>query len=267
MKKNNDPFIRLRIITASITLAIIFGAWLLYGYNFLKTNPAKILNKLSNEEKDNIDRLFNEIDLKKEQGYTINIDDKDKLYLYYTPQELYIYNNKEYYSHKLNLDSKSYKKILESLIDSFTHNYKILDKTKKQDNKKDYYIYTYSLNEISPLINTLKTNKEFTDIIKKLNIKDINKYNKNSIGLNIITQGKKRNIIYYNLKIDNLFDIYKEKNYLSGFFLNYSFTYNKNLIIYTENNEYYLNIEKNNTKFKKTNYKKTKLKKILSIIK
>ena len=68
MKKNNDPFIRLRIITASITLAIIFGAWLLYGYNFLKTNPAKILNKLSNEEKDNIDRLFNEIDLKKEQG-------------------------------------------------------------------------------------------------------------------------------------------------------------------------------------------------------
>ena len=133
MKKNNDPFIRLRIITASITLAIIFGAWLLYGYNFLKTNPAKILNKLSNAEKDNIDRLFNEIDLKKEQGYTINIDDKDKLYLYYTPQEFYIYNNKEYYSHKLNLDSKSYKKILESLIDSFTHNYKILDKTKKQD--------------------------------------------------------------------------------------------------------------------------------------
>lgn len=269
MKTNNDPFMRLRIIFASLVLTIILGAWLIYGYSFLKTNPAKILTNLSEIEKENINNYFNKLDLTTENNYTISLNNDKLLYLYSNPKEkkIYLYNDKEYYS--IEYDSDTYKSLIYSFIDSITHNYKILDKTKKKDDKKDYYIYSYSLNELYPLIKTLKTDKRFIEPLKSFKIDDkiINRYNSNSIGLNIITKGSKRDIVYYNIKIDNLFDIYKEGDYINGFFLNYSFTYNKKLIIYTENNEYNVKINKNNNKFDINNYKKSSFKNIISIIK
>ena len=62
-------------------------------------------------------------------------------------------------------------------------------------------------------------------------------------------------------------NIYKDDNYISGFFLDYGFTYDKDLIIYTEDSEYKAVITKNKDKFNVNNYEPTTLKDLLSIIK
>ena len=261
---------KLRIIIASIVLVIILGSWLIYGYIFVNTNPAKILTKLSSKEKDNITNYLDKLDLSKDSYYTITLAKDKNLYLYYNSKDnkLYLYNDKEYCSFNISKDINTYKSITNSLFDSFTHNYKILDKTKKRDSKKNYYVYSYSLNELYPLIKTLKTDKTFIDSLKSINLdsNSLDNYKSNAIGLNIIAKGSKRDIVYFNLKIDNIFDIYKEGDYISGFFLDYSFTYDKELILYTEKNEYHVTITKNNNKFSITNYKNSSLKEILSII-
>lgn len=281
MKKTKDPFIKIRIILASIFLTIILGGWIIYGYTFIKTNPAKILTKLSNIEKQNINNNIDNIDFKSEKNYTISLNN-DKyinLYINLPKNKLYLYNDKEYYNllkdYNLSTNSKDYKNIFNSLIDSLTLNYKILDKNKKKDDKKGYYIYSYSLNELHPITNTLKTDKTFIDSLKKsFKLSDnkilelLNKYNDSSIGLNIVTEGKNRNIVYYNLKIDNLFSFYKENNYITGFFLDYGFTYDKNLTIYTEENEYQATIKENKEEFIISNYtENTSLEEVLAIIK
>ncbi len=278
MKKTNDPFMKLRIIIASGILVIILGGWVLYGYIFLKTNPAKILTNLSETEKENINNFFSAEEQNKEKNIDIILDNDKTIHIYSNIPEgkLYIYNDKEYYS-LINSDTKTkpqvYKDIIYSLIDSFTYNYKILDVSKKRDDKKGYYIYSFSLNELYPLLNTLKTDKVFIDSLKnsfKLSDKNIaeslDKYNDSAIGLNIVTKGRKRDIVYYNLKIDNLFDIYKEGDYISGFFLDYGFTYDNSLIVYTEDNEYHAVIQENNNTFNIENYKESTLEQVLSII-
>ena len=73
MKKTKDPFIKIRIILASIFLTIILGGWIIYGYTFIKTNPAKILTKLSNIEKQNINNNIDNIDFKSEKNSKDNI--------------------------------------------------------------------------------------------------------------------------------------------------------------------------------------------------
>ena len=279
MKNTNDPFMKLRIIIASIVLILILGGWAIYGYNFLNTSPIKILNKLSKIEKERINNYIDSINFNKENKYTIKISNNKNLYFYSNPKEnkILLYNDNKYYNfinnNKMSTDSKDYKNILNSLINSFTLNYKLLDITKKKDDNKKYYIYSYSLNQLSPLTSTLKTDKVFIDSLKKsfnYNNKNIyqtlDKYSESSIGLNIITKGSKREIVYYNLKIDNLFDIYKNKDYISGYFLKYGFTYDKDLIIYTENNEYHAKIEKNNNSFDINKYQESSLEEVLSII-
>ena len=82
MKKNNDPFMKLRIIIASIVLTIILGGWGVYGFVFLNTNPAKILTKLSKIEKEQINDFLNKTNLKEEKNYIITLDKDKKLYLY-----------------------------------------------------------------------------------------------------------------------------------------------------------------------------------------
>ena len=157
MKKTNDPFMKLRIIIASGILVIILGGWVLYGYIFLKTNPAKILTNLSETEKENINNFFSAEEQNKEKNIDIIIDNDKTIHIYSNIPEgkLYIYNDKEYYS-LINSDTKTkpqvYKDIIYSLIDSFTYNYKILDVSKKRDDKKGYYIYSFSLNELYPLL-------------------------------------------------------------------------------------------------------------------
>ena len=240
MKKTKDPFIKIRIILASIFLTIILGGWIIYGYTFIKTNPAKILTKLSNIEKQNINNNIDNIDFKSEKNYTISLNN-DKyinLYINLPKNKLYLYNDKEYYNllkdYNLSTNSKDYKNIFNSLIDSLT-------------------------------LNSLKKSFKLSD--NKI-LELLNKYNDSSIGLNIVTEGKNRNIVYYNLKIDNLFSFYKENNYITGFFLDYGFTYDKNLTIYTEENEYQATIKENKEEFNISNYtENTSLEKVLAIIK
>ena len=72
----------------------------------------------------------------------------------------------------------------------------------------------------------------------------LDKYNNNSFGLSIITKGRERKTVYYNLKADNLFNISKEDSYISGFIHNIGFSYDNRLSIYTEDNEYITKEEK-----------------------
>ena len=258
---NNDPFMKYRIVISSFALLIIIAGWVIYGIKTSYSNPNRVLIKLFNNEKDDISKRINKMDFK----YYLNSKINSKYYIKKDNDKLYIYNDKEYndisksldkYKIKINdnlYNNKYYQVVIDSFISAITRNYKLLDYRVLKDNKKHYYIYNYSLSSMEPIILTLMSNKEFTDNVNELlsiNNKELKELlyliKDNSFGISIITKGSKRDIVYYNIKIDSVLSIIKQDDFISGFFLKQGFSYkDKKLTIHTDDNDYVVTFDKN----------------------
>ncbi len=265
MKKNTtDPFMKYRIIISTCALLIIMAGWVIYGIKASYSNPNRVLVKLLNNEKEDLNKRINKIDLKYYLNSKISTGDSS-YYIKKDKDKLYLYNNNEYHDLSKDLGNYNikisdslykndhYKVIINSFISAITRNYKLLDYRVLKDNKKHYYVYNFSLSSLEPIILTMIGNKEFTD-----NMNDLFGLNKDELknllysikdktfGISIITKGYKRDIVYYNIKIESVLSIIKQDDYINGFIFEKGFTYkDKKLTIHTEKNDYDIKINKN----------------------
>lgn len=280
MKKDNNMFLKTRIIFSSIILGIILIGWSIYGINLAYSNPNMILKKMINDEYQTITKEIDKWNIKD----PINLELKENIYLYLNPSnnEYYLYNKEIYFditnylkvnnitlNNKETTNKENYKSLLKSINSVILDNYKLLEKSNKKDNDKKKYQFIYTINNLAPIITSLKTNKDFINTINKLtnlSTKEINnkldELNNNNFGISILTEGLKKDITSYSIRIDNFITFNKNKKYISGFFLDYSYIYQDDtLSINDEYNTY--NINQIDNKFKKDNLSEGKWDNIL----
>ncbi len=265
-RRDKDPFMKLRIIISSGALILILGGWIIYGIGVSFSNPNKVLLNLAIEQKEEIGSKIQKVKIDNIKNTKISFNKKNDSYIKYDDKKLYLIKDDYYFNVSSYLDkygiktsdelfnNKRYSKILDSFVESIAHNYSILDSNVKKDKEKKYYVYSYSLTNLKPIILTLKGDKNFVKNATKLlgmSEKDLfklmDKYEKNYLGINVVTKNYRREVVYYTIKIENLFSINKQDDLISGFILGKGFEWNNNkLTIYTEDNEYKVNISKEN---------------------
>ncbi len=285
MKKiDKDPLLKARIVISSIVLSIFIIGWIIYGINITRSNPNLVLRKYLTTQEENISDYLekNKYDLSSPLIFLLDKDDNPvHFYIDLKNQELYIYNNENYFDVSNYLNTKgmtiNYKELtnnnlltlIKCIKNAIINNYKILDTTTLKDKNNNYYIYHYTLNELSPLLSTLKTDDLFKKTINKIlgtNNEDLNsildRIADKAFGISIGTKGSKRKVVDHSIRINGILTVKAKDNSISGFLGNYGFIYNKDLIISNEKGDY--KIIKDNTSFNKDELVEGKLDNILN---
>ena len=259
---------KIRIVTSGIVLSLIVGGWIFYGVNTYKASKSVILKKVAKEIENDVDDHLNDLNFnsKGSLSYNYKINDVDKVIGIYSNidnNELYLFNDKEYYDiteelNNLNITLKAnnlfnknyYKTLVKDVLDAVKKNEQNIVMTRKVDTDERKYIYSYSIDSLSPIIESLKTNQEFINTLNETyqtktedTLKILNKMNGKRLSLSTFVTGKKYDIVSYSIKIDNLLTLKVSDDFISGFFMDVGFFYDNALTLLTE--DYQLDLTKN----------------------
>ena len=225
--KDETKMLRIRIIVSSILLIGFIVGWVLYGLSVYRSNPKNILAKFYKQDID--------IDIKIDNNINYTLGDTD-IGLYNKDDKLYIYGNNKYIdlseyfkdnglnvNYKELFDRDNNKKLIKGIREIILDRYDYVDNRNNYLEKSDLYVYNYTFNT-SYLILSMSGDKDIMDILNKMFnadndtiIKFLQKYNDKRIEYVVFTKGKKRNIEYYSIKVDDLFSIYKKGDFVTGF--------------------------------------------------
>ena len=261
-KAKYDPFMKLRIVISTTALLIIIGGWLIFGVRASYSHPNRVLIKLAINQKKEFADLMKKTDLNNYVNTKVSFN-KDSIYINRDKEKLYLINNNSYYDIskylskygiKVNnnmFNSDNYEIIMNSFIDSITHNYKLFDSKLLKDTGKEYFVYSFTLSNMKPIVLSLGGDKSFmTSITKTLGCKQedakkiLDLFNDRALGINIVTKGKRRKISYYTINIDGILNITFKESFINGYILNNSFSISDKFVIYTENDYYDINFKK-----------------------
>ncbi len=229
-KKQNAKAFKIRIIVSSILLVLFIIGWIIYGLSLLRTNDKTILNKFFKNN-----NIVDKLDISFDKQYMNYSYDTKVFGLYRNDKLLYLYGNNKYVdisgyleSNGLTINEKefynkdNYKLIIEEIHKIIIEQYNYVDVERKYLENSKLYEYDYIFNT-SYLIKSMSGNKVIMDTLGKMFnadnktiIKFLNNFNDRRFEYTIYTKGKKREIVSYNIHLENLFTYYYRDGKVSG---------------------------------------------------